>query len=90
VLASNSLSAVVKALINYNLLSSHSRALAHVLFNFDFYHEEATSRDSSVGIATRLRVGRGCSRVRFPAGMGIFIFITASRMFLGPTQPPIQ
>jgi hypothetical protein len=30
------------------------------------------------------------SRVRFPAGLGIFLFITVSRTALGPTQPPIQ
>jgi hypothetical protein len=30
------------------------------------------------------------SRVRFPAGMGIFLFTTASRTALGPTQPPIR
>jgi hypothetical protein len=30
------------------------------------------------------------SMVRFPRGLGIFLFITASRTALGPTQPPIQ
>jgi hypothetical protein len=30
------------------------------------------------------------SGVRFPAGLGIFLFTTASRTALGPTQPPIQ
>jgi hypothetical protein len=30
------------------------------------------------------------SRVRFPAGAGNFLFTTASRTALGPTQPPIQ
>jgi hypothetical protein len=30
------------------------------------------------------------SRVQFPAGLGIFLFATASRTALGPTQPPIQ
>jgi hypothetical protein len=30
------------------------------------------SRDNSVGIATRLRAGDGSSRVRFPAGAGMF------------------
>jgi hypothetical protein len=30
------------------------------------------------------------SRVRFPAGAGKFLFTTASRTALGPTQPPIQ
>jgi len=28
------------------------------------------------------------SRVRFPAGAGIFLLTTASRTALGPTQPP--
>jgi hypothetical protein len=28
--------------------------------------------------------------VRFPAGAVIFVFVTASRPSLGPTQPPIQ
>jgi hypothetical protein len=30
------------------------------------------------------------SGIRFPAGVGIFLFTTASRPSLGPTQPPIQ
>jgi hypothetical protein len=30
------------------------------------------------------------SRVRFPAGLGIFLPTTASRTAVGPTQPPIQ
>jgi hypothetical protein len=37
----------------------------------------------------RFNCDRG-SRVRFPTGLGIFLFTTASRMALGPTQPPIQ
>jgi hypothetical protein len=32
------------------------------------------SLDSSVGIMTRPRAGRSCSRVRFPAGAGNFSF----------------
>jgi hypothetical protein len=32
----------------------------------------------------------GGSRVRFPRGLGIFLFTTVSRTALGPTQPPIQ
>jgi hypothetical protein len=48
------------------------------------------SRDSSV----RIELGSGLddrgSRVRFPAELGIFLFTTASRTALGPTQPPIQ
>jgi hypothetical protein len=30
------------------------------------------------------------SKVRFPAGAGTFLFTTASRTVLGPTQSPIQ
>jgi len=30
------------------------------------------------------------SRVRFSAGAGIFLFTTASRTALGPTDPPIE
>jgi hypothetical protein len=30
------------------------------------------------------------SRVRFPAGLGIFLFTTASSTALEPTHPPIQ
>jgi hypothetical protein len=30
------------------------------------------------------------SRVRFPVGVGIFLFTTASRPALGPTQPPLS
>jgi hypothetical protein len=30
------------------------------------------------------------SRVRFSAGLGIFLFTTASRTALEPTQPPVQ
>jgi hypothetical protein len=47
-------------------------------------------RDSSVGIALGYGLDDRGSRVLFPAGLGIFLFTTASRMFLGPTQPPIQ
>jgi hypothetical protein len=47
-------------------------------------------RDSSVSIATRLRVERS-SRVLLPtSGLGIFLFTTASRTSLGATQPLIQ
>jgi hypothetical protein len=48
------------------------------------------SRDSSVGIALGYGLNDWGSRVRFPAGAGIFLFTTASRTALGPTQPPIQ
>jgi hypothetical protein len=46
------------------------------------------SRDSSVGIATRLRAGRSGFDSR--RGVRIFLFTTASITALGPTQPPIR
>jgi hypothetical protein len=48
------------------------------------------SRDSSVHIAMGYGLDDWSSRVRFPVGLGIFLFTTASRTALGPTQPPIQ
>jgi hypothetical protein len=48
------------------------------------------SRDSSVGIALGYGLDDRGSRVRFPAGMSIFLFTTTSRTALGSTQPPIQ
>jgi hypothetical protein len=48
------------------------------------------SRDSSVGIATRLRAGRSVLGFDSRRGLGIFLFTTASRPALGPTQPPVQ
>jgi hypothetical protein len=48
-------------------------------------------RDSSVGIATRLRTGLSeQSGFDSRRGLWIFLFATASRPALGPTQPPIQ
>jgi hypothetical protein len=48
------------------------------------------SRDSSVGIALGYGLDDRGYRVQFPTGMGAFLFTTASRTVLGPTQPPIQ
>jgi hypothetical protein len=42
------------------------------------------------GIALAYGLDDRGSRVRFPGGLGIFLFTTASRTALGPTQPPIQ
>jgi hypothetical protein len=53
------------------------------------FHRSPKSRDSSVGIATRLRAGRSGFQGSI-RGLGIFLLTTASRMALGPTQPPIQ
>jgi hypothetical protein len=47
-------------------------------------------RDSSVGIALGCGLDDRSSRVRFPAGLGIFLFTTASRTALVPIEPPIQ
>jgi hypothetical protein len=44
------------------------------------------SRDGSVGIA----LGYGVLGFDSGRGLGIFLFITASRTALGPTQTPIQ
>jgi hypothetical protein len=48
------------------------------------------SRDSSVGIALGYELDDRSSRVRFQGRMGIFLFITAFRTALRPTQPLIQ
>jgi hypothetical protein len=48
------------------------------------------SRDTSVCIALGYELDDRGSRVRFPAGLGISLFTTASRTALGPNQPPIQ
>jgi hypothetical protein len=48
------------------------------------------SCDSSVSIALGYRLDDWGSRVRFPAGLGIFLSTIASRMALRPTQPHIQ
>jgi hypothetical protein len=53
--------------------------------------EAKKSRNSSVGIALSYGLDHRGSRVRFPAGLGIFLFTTAVfRTALGLTQPPIQ
>jgi hypothetical protein len=46
------------------------------------------SRGSSVSIVTDLRTG--CPELNFRYEQGYFIFATAFRPALGPTQPPIQ
>jgi hypothetical protein len=48
------------------------------------------NRGSSVGIATGNGLDDRMIGVRFAAGLGILLIITASRPALGPTQPPIQ
>jgi hypothetical protein len=48
------------------------------------------SRDSSVGIALGYGWTIGVLGFDSRRGLGIFLFTTASRTALGPTQPPIQ
>jgi hypothetical protein len=55
-----------------------------------YMHVTKKSRDSSVGIALCYGLDDRGSRVRFPTGAGIFLFTSASRTALGPTQLPIQ
>jgi hypothetical protein len=55
-----------------------------------FSYSLCKSRDSSVGTALGYGLDDRDSRVRFPGRLGIFLFITASRTALGPTQPPIE
>jgi hypothetical protein len=65
----------------------------HPLHAFPLYFPRIgsnISHDSSVGIALGYGLDDRGSRVRIPAGSGNFLFTTASRMALGPTQPPIQ
>jgi hypothetical protein len=55
------------------------------------YNDSSVIRDSSVGIALGYGLDDRGSRVRFPGGgLGIFLFTTASRTALGPTQTLIQ
>jgi hypothetical protein len=53
-------------------------------------HLYSHCRDSSDCIALGYGLDDRGSRVRFPAGMGIFLFATASTRALGLTQPPNQ
>jgi hypothetical protein len=53
-----------------------------------FRYAKVTSRDSVVGIVTRLQTGRPRNRGSIPGkGQEIFIF---SKTYPQPTQPPIQ
>jgi hypothetical protein len=55
------------------------------------YETECVKRwDCSVGIATDYGLDNRMIGVRIPAGAGNFLFTTASRPALGPTQPPFQ
>jgi hypothetical protein len=59
-----------------------------MMINWYLYQK---SRDSSVGIATRLLAGRsGVLGFDSRRGLGMFLLTTATRTALGPTQHPIQ
>jgi hypothetical protein len=49
-----------------------------------------SSQDSSVGIATGYGLRAGRPELYSPQAQEIFLYFTASRPALGPTQPPIQ
>jgi hypothetical protein len=77
---------------SYTIRSSRSRWPVRQLLDTSSYIVKLSgiggSRDSSVGIATRLRDGR--PRFDSRQRLGIFLFTTASRPALGSTQPTIQ
>jgi hypothetical protein len=56
-----------------------------ILITFGETFKICKSRDSSVGIALGCGLDDRGSGVRFPTGVGIFLFTTASRTALGPT-----
>jgi hypothetical protein len=52
--------------------------------------EIGESRDSSVGIETGYRLDGKRDRILSPGRVKNFLFSTAPRLVLGPTQPPLQ
>jgi hypothetical protein len=74
-------------------LLNYIQCLIPVILAFVIYlsfSPPVKSRGSSVGTVTDYGLDDQGSRVRFPKGAGIFLFSTASRMTLGPNEPPIQ
>jgi hypothetical protein len=61
-----------------------------VLIGFIWLRIGTKSRDSSVGIALGYGWTFGVLGFDSRLGLEIFLFTTASRTALGPTQPPIQ
>jgi hypothetical protein len=59
--------------------------IATTVKNTDKSPEDGKNSDGSVGIALGYGLDDRSSRIRFPAGLGIFLFTTASRTALGPT-----
>jgi hypothetical protein len=58
--------------------------------DFGIHGVEPKNCDSSVVIATRLWSGQPVLGFESRQGLGIFLFTTASRPALGPTQPPLR
>jgi hypothetical protein len=80
------LSVLVSMILNVISFSFHFMKL--ISFSLLYFKSWDTK---SVGIALGYGLNDRDSRVPFPAGgVGIFLFTTASRTALGPTQPPIQ
>jgi hypothetical protein len=75
-------------------VSGQLHAPAALLPTVHKYNGQYTTMHSAVKAQSVWRLGYGLedrgSTVRFPAGMGIFLFTTVSRTALRPTQPPIQ
>jgi hypothetical protein len=65
--------------------------LIHILSYYFFkIHVKSKSRDSPVCTVLGYGLDDRGSRVRFPAGLGIFLFTTTSRIVPGPNQSPIH
>jgi hypothetical protein len=61
-----------------------------MIINYCKYMYRMMSRGSSVDIAIGYGLDDRGSRVRFRRVLRIFLFSTASRPAMGPTQPPFQ
>jgi hypothetical protein len=72
--------------IHYKISTSYITEFCNSLFGT--LNDHFKSRDSSVG--TALGYGLDDQGFKSRQGLGIFLFTTASRTALGPTQPPIQ
>jgi hypothetical protein len=85
-----------KLVCNYNAANkpkplSRQECLSLVRAELSMYYWiTKKSCGSSVGIPLGYGLDDRGSRVRFPEGLGIFLFTIASRTALGSTQPPIQ
>jgi hypothetical protein len=77
------ISEIISAFINDNNSNNREKYICNTI-------TLRQSRDSSVGIALGYGLDDRGSRVRFQAGLRIFLLTTVSRTALEPTQPPIQ